>query len=73
VKMYFWFMDVLVFFILVSILKRSLRVLWPQLLCSSGSVSCMCRCGAGLWMCWCFYSGICCEAFDVSITAATVV
>jgi len=29
------------FFILVSIVKRSLRVLWPQLLCSSGSVSCM--------------------------------
>ena len=29
------------FFILVSIVKRSLSVLWPQLLCSSGSVSCM--------------------------------
>jgi len=25
----------------VSVVKRSLRVLWQQLLCSSGSVSCM--------------------------------
>jgi len=29
------------FFIVVSVVKRSLRVLLQQLLCSSGSVSCM--------------------------------
>jgi len=28
-------------FIVVTVLNRSLRVLWQQLLCSSGSVSCM--------------------------------
>jgi len=28
-------------FIVVSVVKRSLRVLWQQLLCRSGSVSCM--------------------------------
>jgi len=28
-------------FIVVSVMKCSLRVLWQQLLCSSGSVSCM--------------------------------
>jgi len=28
-------------FIVIPVLNRSLRVLWQQLLCSSGSVSCM--------------------------------
>ena len=28
-------------FIVVSVVKRSLRVLWKQLFCSSGSVPCM--------------------------------
>jgi len=28
-------------FIVVSVLNRSLRILWQQQLCSSGSVSCM--------------------------------
>jgi len=28
-------------FIVVSVVKLSLRVIWQQLLCSSGSVSCM--------------------------------
>ena len=28
-------------FIVVSVVKPSLRVLWQELLCSSGSVSCM--------------------------------
>jgi len=30
-----------VVFIVVSVVKRSLTVLWQQQLCSSGSVSCM--------------------------------
>ena len=30
-----------VFVIVVSVVKRSLSVLWQQMLCSSGSVSCM--------------------------------
>ena len=60
-------------FILVSVMKPSLRVLLHQLLCSSGSVSGMLRCSAVLWLCWCFYSGISCDAFIESIIAATVV
>jgi len=40
-----------------------LFTLWQQLLCYSGSVSCMWRCGAGFWMCWCFYTGVSCAAF----------
>jgi len=60
-------------FIVVAVVTRSLRVLLPQLLCSSSCVSCMLRCSVGLWLCWFFYSGICCEAFIVSVIAATVV
>ena len=60
-------------FIVVSVVKPSLRVLLQQLLCISGSVSCMLRCSAGLWMGLFFYICICCEAFIGSIIAATVV
>jgi len=40
-----------------------LFILCYQLLCYSSSVSCMWRCSAGLWMCWCFYTGISSEVF----------
>ena len=40
-----------------------LFILWQQLLCCSGSISCMWRCNAGWWMSWCFYAGISSEAF----------
>jgi len=36
-------------------------------------MSSMRRCRSGLGMCWCFYCGISCEAFGVSIMAANVV
>jgi len=60
-------------FIVVSVVKQSLRVLRQKMLCSSVSVSCMLRYIAGLWMFWCFYTGIICEAFIGSNMAATVV
>jgi len=40
-----------------------LCILWWQLLCCSGSISCMWRCSAGSWMRWCFYTDISSEAF----------
>jgi len=59
--------------IVVSVVKRSLRLLLQQLLCSSGSVAYILKCTVGFWWCWCFYSAISCEAFIESIIAATVV
>ena len=58
-------------FILVSFVERSIWVIWQLMLCSSGSVSCIWRRSVVLRMCWCFYCGICFEAFFVIIMSAT--